>query len=105
VGVETYDAFPILGGRLLKVENGNKVFVFTNVSNPWREAIEVSVDEVSRLIVEVSNPWREAIEDFGRVNTDFWKTVSNPWREAIEEEIKHKNPFAKFCFQSLEGGY
>jgi len=32
--------FPILGGRLLKVENEGKKFVFTKVSNPWREAIE-----------------------------------------------------------------
>jgi len=33
-------AFPILGGRLLKKDCFLSGHAYTNVSNPWREAIE-----------------------------------------------------------------
>jgi len=36
--------------------------VSTNVSNPWREAIEGILHGMSCAKMNVSNPWREAIE-------------------------------------------
>ena len=54
-----------------------------HVSNPWREAIEVGIDERIKEVEKVSNPWREAIEACTTVQT-FQKLL---------------------CFQSLEGGY
>jgi len=78
-----------------------------NVSNPWREAIEVQAD-MKNLVVfltfpilggrllklsvggaintdrSVSNPWREAIEASLHPAVQSLPKVSNPWREAIE---------------------
>jgi len=35
------DKFPILGGRLLKAFRADVILFIGDVSNPWREAIEV----------------------------------------------------------------
>ena len=54
--------FPILGGRLLKKKANFLCKQQKIVSNPWREAIEVSDRVAGKATTIVSNPWREAIE-------------------------------------------
>ena len=57
------------------------------------------------FFINVSNPWREAIEVSGLGAGEFPAAVSNPWREAIEEELLLLKFVPYKRFQSLEGGY
>jgi len=54
---------------------------------------------------KVSNPWREAIEVSLLTLLNQTVRVSNPWREAIEENVSDHNWCGYDGFQSLEGGY
>ncbi len=75
------------------------------VSNPWREAIEVSCRGGDDKNGIVSNPWREAIEENISGKYLERQIVSNPWREAIEGEPEFNEKMWLKGFQSLEGGY
>jgi len=97
--------FPILGGRLLKKSCYSSSLSPTNVSNPWREAIEDYRLTMEELLEYVSNPWREAIEEILLkmyvVRGGF--PILGGRLLKICLDCRHSAPAQ--CFQSLEGGY
>jgi len=74
--------FPILGGRLLKTEP-KLLMLITAVSNPWREAIEVSPAD-----------YNEVINMFPILGGRLLKAI-----------LYRNNRRERNSFQSLEGGY
>ena len=81
--MRTTEAFPILGGRLLKNNNVYRIPIFEEFPILGGRLLKRANKMVPWKIGNVSNPWREAIEAMNRINV----------RLTTES------------FQSLEGGY